>query len=175
MNTKKIFILLFALIVYVNYVMHFKKDISKVEKQIATIENRITKEEKLFKEKAHYTEINSTKDYTYLFYDGKKLSYSEAMGMFQQDIQSSSKEANCSISNIQWQEMPLNKDRWYDVLSLRLSLTCTPQNFILFQRYSRKKSKFFIFNQIHLSKQRRKNLLRISMMVNAYRSKKDEN
>jgi len=174
MSTKKIFVLLLLLIVYVNYVMHFKKDVSRVESTIASIEQRIIKEEILFKEKDQYKDLNSTKDYSYLFYEGKLLSYSSAMGAFQQDIQSFGKEANCTLSNSQWQDMPVSKERWYDVLSLRLSLECTPQAFVNFQNYARKKLKFFIFTQINLSKDRRKNFLRISTTVSAYRSHKNE-
>ena len=174
MNAKKIFVLLLLLIVYVNYVMHFKKDVNKVKSTIASIEQRVIKEEILFKEKDQYKELNSTKDYSYLFYEGKTLSYSSAMAAFQQDIQSFVKEANCTLSNTQWQDMPMNKERWYDVLSLRLSLECTPKAFVSFQNHARKKSKFFIFNQINLSKDRRKNFLRISTTVSAYRSQKNE-
>lgn len=174
MNTKKIFVLLLLLIVYVNYVMHFKKDVTKVEASIVNIEHRIKKEEILFKEKDKYKEINSTKEYTYLFYDGKTLSYSAAMGAFQQDIQSFAKVAKCTLSNTQWQDMPRSKERWYDTLRLRLSLQCTPKAFVDFQNHARKKSKIFIFNQINLLKDRRKNFLRITATVSAYRSKKNE-
>ena len=174
MNSKKIIVLLLALTVYVNYVMHFKKDVLKIEKQITMIEKRTLKEETLSKEKEKYKEINSTKDYTYLFYDGKKLSYSEAMGAFQQDIQSSAKEANCTIVNTRWLDMPMNKERWYDMLSLKISLSCTPVQFMNFQNHSRKKSKLFVFNQLNFFKERRKALLRISVTATAYRSKKNE-
>ena len=174
MNSKKIVVLLLALTVYVNYVMHFKKDIVKIEKQIVTIEKRTLKEEILSKEKEKYKDINSTKDYTYLFYDGKKLSYSEAMGAFQQDIQSSAKGASCTIVNTRWLDMPMNKERWYDLLSLKISLSCTPVQFMKFQNQSRKKSKLFVFNQLNFYKDRRKNLLRISVTATAYRSKKNE-
>ncbi|MEA2047503.1 MAG: hypothetical protein U9O64_03550 [Campylobacterota bacterium] len=174
MNVKKIFVLLLILIIYVNYVMHFKKEVSRIESTISSIEQRIVKEEILFKEKDQYKEMNSTKEYSYLFYDGKNFSYSSAMGTFQQDIQSFAKEANCTISNIQWQDMPQSKERWYDVLRLRVSLECTPKAFVGFQNYARAKSKFFIFNQITLLKKRRKNLLTVSMTITAYRSKKNE-
>ena len=174
MNSKKIFILLFALIVYVNYSMHFKKDISKIENQISTIEMRTLKEEVLSKDKEKYKDINTTKEYEHLFYDGEKLSYSEAMGAFQQDVQSSAKEANCTIVHIQWQEMPLSKDRWYDTLSLKLSLSCRPKLFVRFEEHLHKKSKLFTFNQLNLSKLRRKNTLRISLRLMAYRSKANE-
>jgi len=167
-------VLLLALTVYVNYVMHFKKDIVRIEKQIVTIEKRTVKEKILSKEKEKYKDINSTKDYSYLFYDGKKLSYSEAMGAFQQDIQSSAKEANCTIVNTRWLDMPMNKERWYDLLSLKISLSCTPVQFMKFQNDSRKKSKLFVFNQLNFSKERRKALLRISLTATAYRSKKNE-
>lgn len=174
MNTKKLLVLLMLLIVYVNYVMHFKKDVTKLEANIANIEQRIKKEEILFKEKDRYKDINSTKEYTYLFYNGEKLSYSAAMGAFQQDIQSFVKKANCTLSNTQWQDMPISKDRWYDTLRLRLSLQCTPKAFVDFQNRAREKSKLFIVNQINFSKARRKSYLNISMIISAYRSKKDE-
>jgi len=174
-NIKKIFFLLFALIVYVNYTMHFQKDVSKLERKIVNIEHRIIKEEKLFEDKSHYKDINSSKEYNYLFYDGKKLSYSEAMGLFQQNIQSFAQESKCTIINSQWQDIPISKDRWYDVLSLRLSLECTPKAFLSFQNHARLKKKLFIFNQLKLFKDRRKNFLRITTIVSAYRSKKDEN
>lgn len=167
-------VLLLMLIVYVNYVMHFQKDVHKIEKNIINIEQRILKEEKLFEEKDKYKELNSTKDYTYLFYDGNKHSYSASMGLFQQDLQSSAKEANCSVVNTQWQDMPKSKERSYDVLSLRLVLSCTPENFMKFQKHNRSKSKLLVFNQLNMRKERRKNALQISTTVVAYRSKANE-
>lgn len=154
--------------------MHFKEDVPKIEKKIAHIEQRILKEKRLFKEKDKFKEQNSTKDYTHLFYDGKNLPYSSAMGAFQQEVQSSAKEHNCTVVNIQWQDMPQIKERFYDKLSLRLSLEATPKDFMAFQNSLRRKSKFFIFNQINFYKDRRKNFLRISATLVAYRSKKDE-
>lgn len=162
------------LIIYVNYQMHFKEDVHKIERNIVHIEQRTLKEEQLFKEKDKFKEQNSTKDYAYLFYDGASLSYSSAMGAFQQEVQASAKEHNCTVASIQWQDMPQIKERFYDKLALRLSLEATPKDFMAFQNHLRKKSKFFIFNQINIYKDRRKNFLRISAMVSAYRSKKDE-
>ena len=174
MNSKKIFVLLLALIVYVNYTMHFKKEIGKIENKISIIEMRTIKEENLSKEKDKYKDINTTKGYKYLFYDGETLSYSEAMGAFQQDIQFAAKEANCTIVSTQWQDMPMNKDKWYDTLSLKLALSCTPKVFMEFQHHTYAKAKLFTFNQLNLSKLRRKNTLRISLRVMAYRSKVNE-
>jgi len=174
MNVKKIFVLLLALIIYVNYTMHFKKDIAKIENQISNIEMRTLKEEKLSQEKEQYENLNTTKEYSHLFYEGANLSYSEAMGAFQQDIQSAAKEVNCTIIGTQWQDMPVSKDAWYDVLSLRLSLSCTPKIFMEFQGHMYEKSKLFTFNQLKLSKVKRKNDLRISLMLTAYRSRVNE-
>ncbi|HHD81700.1 MAG TPA: hypothetical protein ENK94_00740, partial [Campylobacterales bacterium] len=165
MNSKKVMVLLFMLIVYVNYVMHFQKDVGKIEKTITTIEQRTLKEEKLFREKAKYDDVNSSRGYEHLFYDGTKHSYSESMALFQQALQQSAKASNCTIVNTQWQDMPKNKERWYELLSLRLVLSCTPENFIRFQNYNRKKSQLFVFNQLNIAKERRKNLLRISTTV----------
>ena len=173
MNSKKILILLIILIVYVNF-MNQKKDISKMEKSIINTQNRINKEDKLFKEKSIYQDINTTRDYSYLFYDGKKLSYSESMGLFQQDIQASAKKVSCSLGNTNWQDMPINKNRWYDILSLRVTLECKPKAFLNFIDDIRDKFKLFSFSQLHLSKDRRKNSLHISATISAYRSKKSE-
>ena len=154
--------------------MHFKEDVHKIEKQIERIKQRTLKEKILFKEKDSFKENNSSKEYSYLFYDGKTLTYSAAMGLFQQDVQSSAKEHNCTVVNVQWQDMPQSKERMYDKLSLRLSLESTPKDFIAFQNQLREKSKLFVFNQINFYKDRRKNFLRISAVVVAYRSKKIE-
>lgn len=162
------------LIIYVNYVMHFEKDVHKIEKTIVNIEQRIAKEEQLFKDKEKYKDINSSKDYTYLFYEGKKYSYSETMSQFQKDIELAAKEGNCIVVNIQWQDMPKIKDRTYDLMSLKLTLSCTPKQFMAFQKQTRKHTRLLIFNQIHILKERRKNLLRISTRVLAYRNKNDE-
>ncbi|CAA6813788.1 MAG: Unknown protein [uncultured Sulfurovum sp.] len=167
-------VLLFMLIVYVNYVMHFQKDVEKIEKNIVNIEQRILKEEKLFEQRDKFKEINVTKGYTHLFYDGLKHSYSEAMGIFQQDIQLSAKRTNCTIVNTQWQDMPKDKGRGYEVLSLRLILSATPENFVKFQQHMRKKPQLFVFNQLNMVKERRKNLLRISITLFAYRSSENE-
>ncbi|CAA6819604.1 MAG: Unknown protein [uncultured Sulfurovum sp.] len=167
-------VLLFMLIVYVNYVMHFQKDVEKIEKNIVNIEQRTLKEEKLFEQRDKFKEINVTKGYTHLFYDGLKYSYSEAMGIFQQDIQLSAKETNCTIVNTQWQDMPKDKERGYEVLSLRLIVSATPENFVKFQKHMRKKPQLFVFNQLNMVKERRKHALRISITLFAYRSKENE-
>lgn len=154
--------------------MHFKKDVGKMEKKIINIEKRTAKEEKLFQEKDRYKDIHSTKEYMNLFVDGNKHSYSEAMGLFQQEIQTLAKEANCNVINTQWQEMPVGKDRWYGVLSLRVSLTCTPQSFMLFQNQSRANTTLFTFNRLTLSKHKKNDFLQISTTIYAYRSNPDE-
>ena len=174
MNNQKIVVLLFMLIVYVNYVMHFKKDVHKLEKSIVNIKQRIAKEEQLFKNKEKYKDINSTKDYSYLFYNGKEYSYSETMSKFQQDIESVAKKKKCTVTNTRWQDMPKIKDRTYDLMSLNLTLYCTPQKFIEFQNQIRQLQKLLIFNQIDIFKEQRKNLLRIRTRVVAYRSKNDK-
>jgi len=174
MNIKKVMVLLFVLIVYVNYNMHFKKDISKIEKNIANIENRILQEEKLLREKEHYAEINTTKDYSYLFYNGVNLSYSSTMGEFQQFVQVTVKETQCKLLNTQWQDMPMSKEKEYDILSLKLSFGCKPNDFIKFQNLLKRKSKLFNFIELRVTKSRRKNFLNIITTLHAYRSKKNE-
>jgi hypothetical protein len=154
--------------------MHFKKDIIKLERNIVNTENRILKEKKLFEEKKKYSDINVTKDYTYLFFDGTKLSYSTAMGEFQQLLGVISKETNCTVLNTQWQDMPMNKKVAYDVLSLKLFFQCKPKSFITFQNHLRKTSKLFVFDQLKLIKNRRKNVLNINATVYAFRSKEYE-
>ena len=173
MNIKKIVVLLFVLIIYVNYTMHFRKDITKIEKNISNIENRILKEEKLLKEKKKYKEINTTKDYTYLFYDGISLSYSATMGKFQQLVEATAKDTNCTLVNTQWQDMPIS-EKEYDTLSLKLTFQATPKSFLKFQNKLRKTSKLFNFTQLRIIKNRRKNFLTIMTTVYAYRSKKNE-
>ena len=174
MNIKKVMVLLFILIVYVNYNMHFKKDIFKIEKNILNIKSRILQEKKLLKEKKHYEEINSTIDYSYLFYNGANLSYSSTMGEFQQLVQVIAKETKCKLLNTQWQDMPINKEKDYDVLSLKLSFGCTPKAFIKFQNKLRTKSRLFNFTELRITKSRRKNFLNIITTLHAYRSKKNE-
>jgi len=167
-------VLLFMLIVYVNYVMHFQQDVDKIEKSIVNIQQRTLKEEKLFEEKEKFKDINVTKGYKHLFYEGVKHSYSESMGIFQQDVQLAAKETNCTIVNTQWQDMPKDKERGYEVLSLRFILNATPENFVKFQAHLRKKPQLFLFNQLSMVKERRKNALRISVTLFAYRSSENE-
>lgn len=174
MNGQKVMVLLFMLIVYVNYVMHFQEDVDKIEKNIVNIKQRTLKEEKLFEEKEKFKDINVTKGYTHLFYDGIKHSYSESMGIFQQDVQSVAKETNCTIVNTQWQDMPKDKERDYEVMSLRFILNVTPENFVKFLKQIRKKPRLFVFNQLNMLRERRKNALRISVTLFAYRSKENE-
>jgi len=167
-------VLLFTLTLYVNYVMHFKKDISKVERSIIMTEQRILKEEKLFEEREFYSDINATKDYNYLFFDGKKNAYSSTMGEFQQLIGTVAKESNCKITNTQWQDMPMNMKKQYTILSLKIFFECKAQSFIDFQNNLRKKDKLLFFKQLHFMKNRRKNFLNIRTVVYAFRSREDE-
>jgi len=162
------------LIIYVNYVMHFKKDVSKIEKRIINIENRTLKEEILTKEKKRYKEINTTKEYFNYFYSGEKDSYSKSMGIFQQNVESAAKEANCTVASIQWQDIPIDKKIWYDTLSLKLTLECQPKAFFYFLSETREISKLITLSELRVNKIRRKNFLRITLTLFAYRSKKDE-
>lgn len=173
MNHKKILVLLLTVTIYINYINYIKKDSNKLQSQISNIENRTLKEEKLFKQKDSFKDINSTKEYSFLFYDGAKFSYSQAMGEFQKNMESSIK-GNGTIENIQWQDMPMNKDKWYDTLSLRISFNCTAEEFIRFQNNNRKISKLFHFTQLRIVKMKRKNFLKINTTVIAYRIKKNE-
>ena len=174
MNSKKIVVLLFMLIVYVNYVMHFKEDVSKMQRQIVAIESRTVKEQRLTKEKKAYKDVNTTKSYSGLFYNGSEASYSQNMGLFQQDVESAAKEAHCTVSNIQWQEIAVADKSWYDLLSLRVTTECQPKALLTFLDNTRKDSKLIVFNQLMLNKVRRKPLLRMNATLFAYRSKKNE-
>lgn len=174
MNSKKIAILLVVLIFYVNYSIHFKKDISKIEQNIFIIKGRILTEKKLFLNRKKYLDINLTKDYSYLFFDSKKKSYSTSMGEFQQLLEVNAKKNHCTIVNTQWQDVPIDKNRTYDILSLKLILECRPKDFIFFQNTLRDKKKLFVFNSLYLRKNRKNNFLNIDTTVYAFRSRENE-
>lgn len=173
MNRNKLLIVLLTFTVYVNYSNYFKIDTNKLEITIESLNKRIIKEERLFSKKEYIKDINGSKDYSIYFFDGKKYSYSEAMGEFQKSIEKAAKGL-CSIVNIQWKEMPVASETNYDILGLRLNLECTAKNFILFHQNNRKNSKLLYFNQLRMSKMNRKNLLTIRTEVSAYRSKNEE-
>lgn len=172
-DTKKLLLFLLVLVLYVNYNNYFKEDNHKLSQRIETTKERTQRERDFSLNSKNDKEDNRSKDYGYLFVKANKESYAQSMGKFEKKIEKISK-GFCEIASTRWKEMPLKKESWYDVLGLKISFHCTPQNFMKFQNRLRQEREIFYFNQFNIYKDRRRNYLTIATEVFTYRIKKDE-
>lgn len=168
MNQKKIIILLLAITIYINYKNYIEEDTQKIKNKIMYIKKRIMKEKQLSNTKQKKVILH---DYQDLMYNGNNISYSEAMGKFQQIIEKTAKPA-CKILSIKWTDKQNIEENWYQSLNINLSLQCTPKAFIEFNN-NLKKSKYLItLKQLHIIRERKEDAIRILVQVVSYRTKK---
>ena len=133
MNYKKLLPLLLSLIVFVNYENYFKEDEVKLSNKKNMLERRILQEkhiEEKYLNKGLSKELKEFSPYNGLMYDGKKFTYSQAMGELQNLINSSAKE-RCEIKSLNWSQSS-KSELWYDKLRMNLKMECKPKEFVLF-------------------------------------------
>lgn len=165
MNNSKLLLLLISFVVYVNYTNYFLPNRSKLHMQIEVLNHMIARERKLNSEKLNTKKLQLP--YDKLFYDGKKLNYSQAMGDFQEKISDAAKNS-CTVKRIKWAQVPLST-KWYDVLKMNLTLGCTPKNMFIFIDKLRKNDKIYNIHDLTVYKVPNKAELLLNMHLISYR------
>lgn len=168
MDSKKILVLLIALIIYVNYINYMKIDISKLYSKIRTLKSNIDREIEVHKGK--YTKESLKVDYENVAFDGKKYSYSKAMGAMQNIINESAKDV-CDVKRIKWAQVPTTK-AWYDKLRMNVSISCTPKNMRIFTNKLAKADTIFVIENIRITKDRNKDTLNSNIQLVSFRTHK---
>lgn len=166
MDIKKILILLIVLVIYINYENYFKRDTSKLHRQIGALQANIMREEEI--EKSSHTEESLLINYDEIVFSAKKYSYSKAMGEVQNQIADSAKNI-CKIKKINWAQVPSTKE-WYDVLKMNISLSCTPKNLFILTNRLKDKDILYVVENFRIQKDRKESVLGISLQLVAFRT-----
>ena len=140
-------------------------DRDKMHKRIELLTNKIKKEQQLNAQKQDPKQLQLP--FTTLFYDGKKVNYSQAMGHFQESITNAAKE-RCAIKRLKWAQVPLST-QWYDVLKMDTSLECKPKNMFLFINALRHNQKLYNIKNLRIYNNSKKKMLQIHMQLISYR------
>ena len=165
MQNPKILLLLFMLVVFVNYNNYILPDRDKQHSQLIYLKQKIEKEKKLNAKKIDSKQLKLS--YDTMFFNGEKFNYSQAMGKFQ-DILNTSAKGLCKVTYLKWAQMPLSKER-YTPLRINTSFECHPKNFFKFLNRLRTKSYLITAENIKFFKIQRKSTLSIRVQFTAYR------
>ena len=167
-NMTKVLVLLIALIIYTNYENYIKQDTAKLHRKILNLETNIAREIDIAKQ--HHTKESLLLDYSKLTFDGKKYSYSQAMGEMQNQLASSAKDL-CDVKQMKWAQVP-SRDVWYDKLRMNVSLSCSPNNLIKLTNSLKNKPTIYNVENFRVTQDTRKSLLNITIQLVAFRRHK---
>jgi len=165
MNNYKLLLLLLSVVIFVNYINYMSPDRDKLHKKIELLSYKIDKENRLGSVKPDMKQLQLP--FETLFYDGKKFNYSQAMGDFQESINSAA-TAYCTVKHLKWAQVPLST-KWYDVLKIDTALECTPKSMFLFINKLRKNNKIYNIHNFSLYKIPNKAALLLQMQLISYR------
>jgi len=162
-NNTKILVLLIALVTYINYQNYFKVDIRHLAKKIDNLKSNIKREEKIKDENLSKNAFSL--NYENLFFNGKKESYSQAMGHMQKEV-ADALNGVCRIENIKWAEAPISYE-WYDELAMNISLTCSPKNFLIAVNRFNKTKKLYKVKSITMRRNitKQKNIIFLKLLA----------
>ena len=162
MNIKKLIPLLAALLILVNYENYFKIDQKKLAQKARMLTQRIHHEQyikEVYSNKTLYDELQKSSPYRELMFDGETLSYSQAMGAFQNLITQAAK-GSCKITSLKWGQSE-KSERWYDTLRMRFSAECSPKDFITYTNRLRDSHKLIKIESFLAVKNTSSNLTRL--------------
>lgn len=169
MDTKKILILLIALTIYINYENYIKEDTDKLYRQINSLENKIKKEEDLITNRSKYADITKGIKLEDEFFEGKKLTYSKAMGELQNSINDSAKTF-CKVKKIKWAQIS-RSENWYEYLRMDVSIECKADEFMKFVNELRERKKLIKINALKIQKDKKEDILNITFQITGFRNK----
>jgi len=165
MQNPKILLLLIMLVVFINYNNYILPNRDKQYSHLIYLNQKIEKEKKLNIQKIDPKKLQLP--YDSMFFDGKKLNYSQAMGKLQNLINKNAKGL-CKIIHLKWAQAPLSKDI-YIPLRINASFECHPKMFYKFLNKLRTKPYLIITKNTKIFKLKRKNTLNINVQFIAYR------
>lgn len=168
MDSKKILLLLIVLIFYVNYENYMKKDTSKLHREIATLKANIKREQKI--QDDNLTKKSLQVEYEKIAFNGKKYTYSKAMGRMQNQINKAAK-GSCTVKRIKWAQVA-NTKGWYDKLRMNLSLSCSVKNLFIFTNKLKKLNEIYVIENTRITRDTKRSLLNINMQLAAFRTHK---
>jgi len=168
MAYKKLIIFIIALTVYINYNNYFKVDTIKKYESIAALKDRIAQEKSINKSNKNNMRAKLKVNFDTLMFQGKRFSYSQAMGNLQNQITKSAKDI-CHIKNIKWAQSAQNK-LWYDILRINVVLECTPDHLLQFKNNLKAHKKLYKIENFRAIKNRHQKLT-LYFQVVAYRIK----
>jgi len=168
LNQKKILGLLVLLVILINYINYFQKDRQKLFQRINLLQNKIEKEKRL-----NQTDVNlsslSISSIKYFFDQNK--TYSQSMGDMQEIINNAAKGV-CKVSYVKWSKIPISK-QWYEDLKFDISLVCKPIDIFKFVNNLKKEQKLIIFQDIHIVKAYKKELIQFDSKLIGFKVKNE--
>lgn len=167
-NMQKVLVLLFAVVIYTNYQNYIKADASKLHREVLSLETNIAREKAMAE--SNYTKETLLISHKDIILDGKKFSYSQAMGEMQNQITESAK-GNCTLGQIKWAQVPNTKE-WYDKLRMNISLSCSPNDFMHFTNALKQRPTLYNVENFRATKDRNNPVLNINLQLVAYRTHK---
>ena len=165
MNNHKLLLLLFSLVLFVNYHNYIMPNRDKLHQKIVLLTDKIAKERRLEQAKPTKEELKLPSQT--LFYNGKTLNYSQAMGALQEEVKKAV-EGQCETKHLKWAQVPVSK-AWYDRLTMDVVLECTPTNLFRVINRLRETGKLYKIENLTLYKMRKKPLLQLQMQFIGYR------
>ena len=162
MNLKKLLPLLAALLILVNYENYFKSDQKKLTQKAEMLTQRISHEryiKEVYSNKTLLQELQKASPYRELMFDGTTLSYSQAMGSFQNLITQAAKD-NCKVTSLKWSQSEKG-ELWYDTLRMRFVAECSPKDFITYTNHLRNSHKLIKMESFSARKKTSANLSRL--------------
>ncbi len=165
MNNRKFLLLLLSFVVFVNYLNYVMPNRNNLHDTIQLLSYKINKEKRLGNVKLNAKQLQLP--FKMLFYNGKKVNYSQAMGKFQEAITKAAK-GNCTIRRLQWAQVPLST-KWYDVLKINTVLECKPRNMFVFINNLRKNDKIYNIKNFSIYNMHTKQMLQLNMQLISYR------
>lgn len=167
MSNKNLLLLLATLVVLVNYSNYLLPDRDKLHRTKTLLEANIAKERRLNRKRIDPKRLRNP--YADAFFDGKRHSYSQAMGALQNMVGESAKGL-CEVKRIRWAQVPAS-GQWYDRLKLQLSLECHPDNVFAFVDALHRSGKLLYTEHFRVTRVKGKNALSLVMDLVAFRSR----
>jgi hypothetical protein len=168
-NQVKLLVLLVGIVLFINYRNYLMPDRDRLAGEAELLKAKIERERTLNSSSVGATDRQLKVPWQELFYDGKKLNYSQAMGQLQKRIQAAAKGV-CKVVSLTWAQVP-GKAAEYDRLKMNLALECSPPDFFTFVNRLRGggKGKLILLRNLRIAPLAREKSLRVNTQIIAFR------
>ncbi len=164
-DIKKLLTLLIGLVLYINYQNYLKPNTKKLRTQNQTLKTNTAREIEI-QNKSH-TKKSLALTYGKILFDGKKYSYSKAMGEMQNHIYAAAK-GGCEVRSVKWAQVP-NTKLWYDKLRMNTRLNCTPKQLLSFTNRLKNKKVIYLAENFTAQRYRKKPYLDVRLQLIGFR------